>query len=90
METTRWWSHDYALNTVIDTYDALSENNSSDRKRLHQAASLKDCLTSDWFLLTAFLYKTIFNVITPLSKLLQTKAIDMIGVVTEVQKKLVN
>jgi len=96
VETTRWWSHDYALNTVIDTYDALcetldvlqTENNSSDRKRLHQAASLKDCLTSDWFLLTAFLYKTIFNIITPLSKLLQTKDIDMIGVVTEVQKKI--
>lgn len=95
VETTKWWSHDYALNTVIDTYDALcetlgvlqTENNSSDRKRLHQAASLKDCLTSDWFLLTAFLYKTIFNIITPLSKLLQTKDIDMIDVVTEVQKK---
>jgi len=25
VETTRWWSHDYALNTVIDTYDALCE-----------------------------------------------------------------
>jgi len=78
VETTRWWSHDYVLNTVIDTYDALyetldvlqTENNSNDRKRLHQTASLKDCLTSDWFLLTAFLYKTIFNIITPLSKLL--------------------
>lgn len=54
VKTTRWRSHDYALNIVIDTYDALcktldelqTENNSSDRKRPYQAASLKDLTNS--------------------------------------------
>lgn len=77
-----------SYDALCETLDVLqTENNSSDRKRLHQAGSIRDYLTSDLFLLTAFLYKTIFNIITPLSKLLQTKDIDMIGVVTEVQKK---
>lgn len=95
VETTRWWSHDLALNTVLDTYDALCatlENlqgveYSNDCKGVHLARSLREHIISDRFLLTAFVYKHIFRVITPLSNLLQTKDIDLIGVVAEVQKK---
>ncbi|XP_060868708.1 uncharacterized protein LOC132943679 [Metopolophium dirhodum] len=74
VETTRWWSHDHALNTVLDTFDALCDtlqniqNNecSSDRKGAHQARSLKE------------------NII----KMLQAKDIDLIGVIDLVKEKI--
>lgn len=72
VEATRWWSHDLALNTVLDTYDALCvtlENlqgveYSNDCKGVHLARSLREHIMSDRFLLTAFVYKHIFRVIT--------------------------
>ncbi|CAI6369589.1 unnamed protein product [Macrosiphum euphorbiae] len=65
VQTTRWWSHDLALNTVLDTFDALCDTLEElqksecirDRKGAHQAKCLKENLICDKFLLTAFIYK---------------------------------
>lgn len=96
VETTRWWSHDHALNTVLDTFDALCDtlqniqNNEclSDRKGAHQARSLKENIMCDTFLATAITYKKIFQIIIPLSKMLQAKDIDLIGVIDLVKEKI--
>ncbi|KAL4141396.1 hypothetical protein QTP88_004043 [Uroleucon formosanum] len=64
VQTTRWWSHDLALNTVLDTFDALCDTLKelqksecvSDRKGAHQAKCLKENLICDKFLLTAFIF----------------------------------
>ncbi|KAL4126914.1 hypothetical protein QTP88_011112 [Uroleucon formosanum] len=95
VQTTRWWSHDLALNTVLDTFDALCDTLEelqksecvSDRKGAHQAKCLKENLICDKFLLTAFIYKQLFEIVTPLSKMLQTVDIDLIGVIAVVDDK---
>lgn len=96
VQTTRWWSHDLALNTVLDTFDALcntleelqKSECTSDRKGAYQAKSLKENLICDKFLLTAFIYKQLFEIVTPLSKMLQTIDIDLIGVIAVVDDKI--
>lgn len=96
VETTRWWSHDYALNTVLDTFDALCDTlqdiqnseYSIDRKGAHQARSLKENIMCDTFLTTAIIYKKMFQIITPLSKMLQATDIDLIVVIDLVKEKI--
>ncbi|XP_025205943.1 zinc finger MYM-type protein 1-like [Melanaphis sacchari] len=74
VQTTRWWSHDLALNTVLDTFDALcntleelqKSECTSDRKGAYQ----------------------LFEIVTPLSKMLQTIDIDLIGVIAVVDDKI--
>jgi len=83
VQTTRWWSYDLALNTVLDTLcDTLEELQKSiyisDRKGAHQVKCLKENLICDKFLLNAFIYKQLFKIVTPLSKMLQTVDIDLI------------
>lgn len=96
VETTRWWSHDLAMRTVILTFDALCdtldelENNagSNDRKSSHQARSISENFKSDRFLLTAFTFAQIFDIIPPLSKILQAKDLDLLGATESVLKSI--
>lgn len=96
VDTTRWWSHDYALNTVLDTFDALcntlvelqKSESSSDRKGAYQAKNLRENIMCDRFLLTAIVYKQLFLILTPLSKMLQAVDIDLIGVITVIDDKI--
>lgn len=92
VETTRWWSHDLALRTVIFTFDALCDtleeiennNHSNDRKSSYQARSIYENIINDRFLLTAFTYTQIFDIISPLSTILQSKDLDLLGAIESV------
>jgi len=96
VETTRWWSHDLAMCTVISTFNALFDtldelkNNagSDDRKSSHQAKSILGNIKSDRFLLTAFTFTQIFYIISPLSKILQEKDLDLLGATESILKSI--
>lgn len=96
VQTTRWWSHDLALRTVISTFDALIETltvieekcGSNDRKSAFHARSLRKSIISDRFLLTALTYIEVFDIITPLSNILQAKDMDLLGAVDSVFKSI--
>lgn len=96
VQTTRWWSHDLALRTVVTTFDALIETltvieekcGSNDRKSAFHARSLRESIISDRFLLTALTYIKVFDIITPLSNILQAKDMDLLGAVDSVFKSI--
>ncbi|XP_022168063.1 zinc finger MYM-type protein 1-like, partial [Myzus persicae] len=92
VSTTRWSSHSSALLTVFDTYDALIDllhylqtDSSSDRVCSVKAKSLLDYLLSERFILTGLTFKKIFDLVNPLSKLLQGKNIDLLNAVSYVK-----
>ncbi|KAF0748537.1 zinc finger MYM-type protein 1-like, partial [Aphis craccivora] len=96
VETTRWMSHSYALNNILSTYHALLETleelmkpgKSSDRKEISQASNIFDLILSEKILLTAFVFKKIFEILEPLNKVLQSKDIDLLGAINSVNECL--
>jgi len=67
--TTVWPSHSSALQTVIDTFDALigtlddlQNDNTPDRLCCIKASSLMDYMLSERFILTSLLFTNIFNI----------------------------
>ncbi len=87
VETTRWMSHSFALNVVLETYDAIfdtlsevaSSTGSQERSAVVQATSLLNNITSERFILTALIFKKNFSILQPLSAMLQSIDIDLIG-----------
>lgn len=63
---------------------------SNDRKSAFHARSLRESVTNDRFLFTALTYINVFDIITPLSNILQAKDLDLLGAVESVSKCIVN
>lgn len=84
VETTRWSSHSSSLQTVLDTYDAIIDtlfdiktDPMADKVSSVKAGSLLDYLLQERFLLTAIIFKNIFDKTSVLSKCLQSLDIDL-------------
>lgn len=93
--TTRWSSHSSALQTVLDTFDALIDtlddlqnDSTTDRVCCVKASSLMDYLLSERFILTSLLFTNIFDITSPLSKFLQGKNADLLAAVNCIQDAL--
>jgi len=78
--TTRWSSHSTALNTILITWEALIDT----LEDLHKSESSSDASTfieyfqTERFLYTCFVFKRIFGLLDPLSKILQAIDTDLI------------
>lgn len=83
LSTTRWTSHDRAINVVFLKYLAVVESlehltKSTDTSTSSQAKSIYQNITSFKFVLTMLLMKKIFNITSPLSSYLQSPTLDFI------------
>jgi len=93
VETTRWMSYSSALNNVLLTYNAVietleyivSEESREDFKVGAKASGLIDFLLSHRFILTALCFKKIFNLIDPLTRMLQAIDIDLLSAINNIQ-----
>ncbi|CAI6358073.1 unnamed protein product [Macrosiphum euphorbiae] len=80
-------SHAYALNTVLDVYDAVyqtieevrNRDGGSDFKLGADCNGLLSYLTSYRFLMTALSFKKIFEILEPLTRTLQARDIDILA-----------
>lgn len=95
VETTRWSSHSSSLQTVLDTYDAIidslfdiKDDPMTDRVSSVKAGSLLEYLLQERFLLTAFIFKKIFDKTSSLSKCLQSVDIDLCAAISHVEQTL--
>lgn len=96
VSTTRWSSHYDALNVVIKCHEAVI-NTLNDIKQGEGSvdalvgstcSGLIIYLTSYRFLLTAFTFKFLFDIIEPLTKQFQAKDIDMLMATNVVVKSI--
>ncbi|XP_027841096.2 zinc finger MYM-type protein 1-like [Aphis gossypii] len=94
VETTRWMSQAYALTTVLETLDSILET-LEDIKSLEGQVDFKtgaECtgllcfLQSFNFLLTAHIFKTVFDFIEPVSRALQAHNIDILMAIELIKK----
>lgn len=91
--TTRWGSHDAALETVLQKFDAILETleetrrneGSGDVKVGSTIAGFMKYFLSYRFVLTAYTFKKIFTVLSPLSKIMQSVDIDLLTVTNIVE-----
>lgn len=101
VSTTRWMSHDYALESVLNTFESVIETleysrqieDCNDHTANHMAGCLMDYLLSKRFLMSGFWFKKLFNILAPLNSILQTKDLDLLAavrVICEAQKTLQN
>jgi len=95
VETTRWSSHSSSLQTVLDTYDAIidslfdiKDDPMTDRVLSVKAGRLLEYLLQERFLLTAFIFKKIFDKTSSLSKCLQSVDIDLCAAISHVEQTL--
>ncbi|KAL4091162.1 hypothetical protein QTP88_025899 [Uroleucon formosanum] len=95
VETTRWSSHSSSLQTVLDTYDAIidslfdiKDDPMTDRVSSVKAGSLLEYLLQERFLLTAFIFKKIFDKTSTLSECLQSVDIDLCAAISHVEQTL--
>ncbi|KAL4142102.1 hypothetical protein QTP88_004624 [Uroleucon formosanum] len=91
--TTRWESHDAAFETVLQKFDAILETlvetrrneGSGDVKVGSTIAGFMKYFLSYQFVLTAYTFKKIFTVLSPLSKIMQSVDIDLLTVTNIVE-----
>jgi hypothetical protein len=81
LSTTRWTSHDRAIDVVFNCYEAVIDTleafkSDPDRQASEMAGALLTQVTSFRFVITMILMRKIFSITTPLSVYLQSKAID--------------
>ncbi|KAL4100894.1 hypothetical protein QTP88_020919 [Uroleucon formosanum] len=95
VETTRWSSHSSSLQTVLDTYNAIiyslfdiKDDPMTDRVSSVKAGSLLEYLLQERFLLTAFIFKKIFDKTSTLSECLQSVDIDLCAAISHVEQTL--
>lgn len=90
--TTRWMSHGYALDSILETFEAVIEtlddvrNNEgcNDQSTRHIAGCLIEYFLSRRFLLTAFCFKYIFVILGPVNILLQSKDLDLLSAMNSI------
>jgi len=96
VSTTRWWSHQRALNNVFFAensevfpciLDALGEiqEKASSAKTASDASGIQIALSSFETILTAHVFKYLFDITDPASKYLQSEKIDLLQAVKLVQ-----
>lgn len=84
--TTRWMSHSVALKTIISKFEALiqtleeiiEKEGPSDVKAAATANGLIRYFLSFRFILTAFCFKILFDILDPLNKAFQESDIDLL------------
>lgn len=94
--TTRWMSHKYALDVVLEKFDALiitleeirGQEGQHDRRAGSDAGGLLNYFSTKRFLLTAFLFKSIFDIIEPTSLILQSPDMDILAAVLLIEKNI--
>ncbi|KAK3909805.1 Zinc finger MYM-type protein 1 [Frankliniella fusca] len=89
VETTRWMSHSFALNTVLRAFDAIIETlqNIKDHAAGDSKATANGLLVyflSEKFVLTALTYESIYKDVEPLSTSLQGVDMDLMAAVSHV------
>lgn len=95
VEATRWMSHKFVLNTIIETLNALLETLNairldkgiSDRRTVSEAGGLFTYITSKRFIYLTFIFKKILEIIEFLSLFLQSLDIDLLVAVSVVTDK---
>lgn len=81
VSTTRWMSHDYALESVLSTFEAVIETleysgqneDGNDHTANHMAGCLMDYLLSKRFLISGFWFKKLFNILAPIIQFYKLK-----------------
>jgi len=94
VETTRWMSQAYALTTVLETLDSILETlediksfeGQVDFKTGAECTGLLCFLQSFNFLLTAHIFKRVFDFIEPVSRALQAHNIDILMAIELIKK----
>lgn len=94
--TTRWMSHKYALDVILEKFDALIETlekirgqeGQNDRRAGSDAGGLLFYFSTKRFLQTAFLFKSIFDIIEPTSLILQSPDMDILAAVLVIEKNI--
>jgi len=88
--TTRCMSNSFALSTVLETLDMLEQvknvEGPADFKTGSECNGLQSYFQSSRFILTAFIFKHIFEVMEPLSKILQSRDLDLLTTVDYLKK----
>jgi len=92
--TTRWMSNSFALSTVLETLEAILDmleqvknvEGPADFKTGSECNGLQSYFQSSRFILTAFIFKHIFEVMEPLSKILQSRDLDLLTAVDYLKK----
>lgn len=100
VSSTRWMSHDHALEAVLNTFgaviDTLEHTRENEGRDDHSIGHLAGCLLlyllSKRFVLTAIWFQKLFNILSPLNTMLQIKDLDLAAVngILEIQKNLKN
>ncbi|XP_033214972.1 uncharacterized protein LOC117171615 [Belonocnema kinseyi] len=94
VSSTRWMSQQRTMLALFDTYDALldileyiSEGKDTEYKAQAEAKRLHSYFQSEVFLLTAFLFKNIFEKLQPLNLLFQKKNVDLLAAASVFDKR---
>ncbi|XP_016662686.1 zinc finger MYM-type protein 1-like isoform X2 [Acyrthosiphon pisum] len=90
VSTTRWMSHAAALDTVLSFFETIIDTlinirdleGPSDSKTGSTASGLILYFLSYKFLITAFRFKELFDILGPINKILQTQDFDVITATT--------
>jgi len=97
VNTTRWMSYSKALQTVLNTFDIIIDTlenikvtELSDYKTCSKANGLIEFLLTEKFIMTAICFSKIFQLLDPVTKILQSPDIDLLGAVNSVQVVLDN
>lgn len=85
VDTTRWNSQSSALTTVLETFLAILDlldavrngEGASDRRAGSDAGNLKSYMTTERFVYSAVIFKKLFLLLHPLSKMLQSPDLDL-------------
>lgn len=92
VSTTWCVSHDYVLKAVLDTFKSIIETLEYDDYTIgHKAGCLFDYLLSKRFILSAIWFQKLFNILTPINTVLQSKDIDLlaaVNIIYDAQNKL--
>ena len=93
VSTTRWLSHSYALDAVLDTFEAVVLSlqdiaNTSEAQPAATASGLEAYLRSERFLLPAFAFKRIFSVLAVFTKMLQAPDYDLLQALAVLESSL--
>lgn len=88
--STRWMSSFYALSTVLDTLEAIlnvlneikEQEGTLDLKTVSECSGLLTYFQSSNFILMAFIFKHIFDIIEPLNRMLQLRDLDLLAVMS--------
>ncbi|XP_008189999.1 uncharacterized protein LOC103311936 [Acyrthosiphon pisum] len=88
VNTTRWMSYFKVLQTVLFTFDIIIDTlenikvtEPSDYKICSKANGLIEFLLTEQFIMTAICFSKIFQLLDPVTKILQSPDIDLLGAV---------